>query len=200
MYAVGATNSSAKCRHNTAQEKTTEPQTGGCHAITHPMPLHETKATTTTTTTPSPHTHHCSFFLSHELMITTCRTSRAHPLCLTSLYLSKPPAFLSVRLRLFFPCQYSSRHLLHKKEGIALSSTTTTTKCRPRSHLGKVNDGGVEEEGEREVHCECELEVVSWRERRVKASISINAGIDSVWNALTDYEHLADFIPNLVWR
>ena len=37
-------------------------------------------------------------------------------------------------------------------------------------------------------------------ERRVKAEISVNADIESVWNALTDYEHLADFIPNLVWR
>lgn len=61
---------------------------------------------------------------------------------------------------------------------------------------GNLNNG-VEEEGDREVHCE--LQVVSWRERRVKADISINADINSVWNSLTDYEHLADFIPNLVW-
>lgn len=58
-------------------------------------------------------------------------------------------------------------------------------------------NNGLEEDGDREVHCE--LQVVSWRERRVKAEISINADINSVWNALTDYEHLADFIPNLVW-
>jgi hypothetical protein len=85
---------------------------------------------------------------------------------------------------------------LHK--GIALSSTTV---CKPRSHLGGNLNNGLEEEeeeGDREVNCE--LQVVSWRERRVKAEISINADINSVWNALTDYEHLADFIPNLVWR
>ncbi|KAJ4717344.1 Cyclase/dehydrase family protein [Melia azedarach] len=57
------------------------------------------------------------------------------------------------------------------------------------------DDRGVGEE--RKVHCE--VEVVSWRERRIKAEISVNADIDSVWNALTDYERLADFIPNLIW-
>ncbi|KAK6128372.1 hypothetical protein DH2020_037884 [Rehmannia glutinosa] len=50
--------------------------------------------------------------------------------------------------------------------------------------------------GERKV--KCEVEVISWRERRIKAEISVNADVESVWNALTDYERLADFIPNLV--
>ncbi|XP_055809668.1 uncharacterized protein LOC129879937 isoform X2 [Solanum dulcamara] len=44
----------------------------------------------------------------------------------------------------------------------------------------------------------CEVEVVSWRERKIKAEILVNADVDSVWNALTDYERLADFVPNLV--
>ncbi|GER38092.1 cyclase/dehydrase family protein [Striga asiatica] len=52
--------------------------------------------------------------------------------------------------------------------------------------------------GERKV--KCEVEVISWRERRIKAEISVNADVDSVWTALTDYERLADFIPNLVSR
>lgn len=46
----------------------------------------------------------------------------------------------------------------------------------------------------------CEVEVVSWRERKIKAEIFVNADVDSVWNALTDYERLADFVPNLVSR
>lgn len=46
----------------------------------------------------------------------------------------------------------------------------------------------------------CEVEVVSWRERKIKAEILVNADVDSVWNALTDYERLADFVPNLVSR
>lgn len=64
------------------------------------------------------------------------------------------------------------------------------------------NDLIEEEEEEKEdrklVHCE--VEVISWRERRIKAQISIHAHIQSVWNALTDYERLADYIPNLVSR
>ena len=55
-----------------------------------------------------------------------------------------------------------------------------------------------EEEDRKLVHCE--VEVISWRERRIKAQISIHARIQSVWNALTDYERLADYIPNLVSR
>ncbi|XP_021772641.1 uncharacterized protein LOC110736661 [Chenopodium quinoa] len=44
----------------------------------------------------------------------------------------------------------------------------------------------------------CEVEVISWRERRIKAEITVNSDVESVWNALTDYERLADFVPNLV--
>ncbi|KAL6958048.1 hypothetical protein U1Q18_040398, partial [Sarracenia purpurea var. burkii] len=55
-----------------------------------------------------------------------------------------------------------------------------------------------DEGGERKVNCV--VEVISWRERRVRAQIFVNADIESVWNALTDYERLADFIPNLVCR
>lgn len=52
--------------------------------------------------------------------------------------------------------------------------------------------------GERAV--KCEVEVLSWRERRIRAEIPVNADVESVWSALTDYERLADFIPNLVKR
>nr|GMC64560.1 Polyketide cyclase [Ipomoea batatas] len=65
---------------------------------------------------------------------------------------------------------------------------------------GSINYGGVDQDGDnkmpRVVHCE--VQVVSWRERRIKAEISVNADVDSVWDALTDYECLADFVPNLV--
>ncbi|CAM8986531.1 unnamed protein product [Rhodiola kirilowii] len=45
----------------------------------------------------------------------------------------------------------------------------------------------------------CEVETVSWRERRIKAEVVVNAEVEKVWNALTDYERLADFIPNLIY-
>ncbi|PIA47388.1 hypothetical protein AQUCO_01400213v1 [Aquilegia coerulea] len=52
-----------------------------------------------------------------------------------------------------------------------------------------------EKDEERKVHCE--VDVVSWRERRIKATVLVYSDIESVWNALTDYERLAEFIPNL---
>ncbi|XP_028770575.1 uncharacterized protein LOC114727950 [Neltuma alba] len=93
------------------------------------------------------------------------------------------------------------------KKGFVFSSTRRV-QWKPRSDFsvnsnrynrnpGKEGNVRQDEEGEREVVCE--VEVISWRERSVKAEISIDADIESVWNALTDYEHLADFIPNLVW-
>ncbi|XP_076951609.1 uncharacterized protein LOC143625025 [Bidens hawaiensis] len=55
------------------------------------------------------------------------------------------------------------------------------------------------EEGGRKRKVKCEVEVISWRERRVKSEVEVDADVDSVWNALTDYERLADFIPNLIF-
>lgn len=79
-------------------------------------------------------------------------------------------------------------------------------KTAPRNEKREEADGG-EREVERETEVvlggrkvKCEVEVVSWRERRIRAEISVNADVESVWSSLTDYERLADFIPNLVRR
>lgn len=40
-------------------------------------------------------------------------------------------------------------------------------------------------------------EKLQGRQRRILASIWIPRSVEQVWNILTDYEHLADFIPNL---
>ncbi|KAK5802139.1 uncharacterized protein LOC108454377 [Gossypium arboreum] len=90
------------------------------------------------------------------------------------------------------------------KYRIAFSTVTTQAKtCLLTTSLVKRDGdfGGKADENEKEyrnkrVHCE--VEVISWRERRIKAEILVSADIDSVWNALTDYERLADFIPNLI--
>ncbi|MBA0856923.1 hypothetical protein Goshw_004918 [Gossypium schwendimanii] len=87
---------------------------------------------------------------------------------------------------------------------IAFSTVKTQAKtCLLTTSLVKRGGdfGGKDDENEKEyrnkrVHCE--VEVISWRERRIKAEILVSADIDSVWNALTDYERLADFIPNLI--
>lgn len=56
------------------------------------------------------------------------------------------------------------------------------------------------EEGGKKRKVKCEVEVISWRERRVKSQVEVDADVESVWTALTDYERLADFIPNLIFR
>nr|XP_010912051.1 uncharacterized protein LOC105038057 isoform X1 [Elaeis guineensis] len=67
----------------------------------------------------------------------------------------------------------------------------------PKTNLDHCNQaqGGREEEDR---HVRCDVDVVSWRERRIKARILVDADIEAVWSVLTDYERLADFIPNLV--
>lgn len=82
---------------------------------------------------------------------------------------------------------------------ISFSSSTDwqQPKWYPKQRKEIDSDGDeVQKKKEKTVHCK--VEVISWRERRIKAEILVNADIDSVWNALTDYERLADFIPNLV--
>ena len=51
---------------------------------------------------------------------------------------------------------------------------------------------------ERQVHCQ--VEAVSWRERHISASVKIEASQERVWEVLTDYGRLAEFIPNLTRR
>ncbi|KAL9234989.1 hypothetical protein vseg_009795 [Gypsophila vaccaria] len=94
------------------------------------------------------------------------------------------------------------RHLnLHHKPTLARTTTTV-------ANAYAVDGGGFERGGERDARARgeerertvnCEVEVVSWRERRIKAEISVNSDVESVWNALTDYERLADFVPNLIY-
>ncbi|CAE6092073.1 unnamed protein product [Arabidopsis arenosa] len=108
------------------------------------------------------------------------------------------PVFLSVLL----PCP--SR--------IRVFSTISTTgiggagvaKCHGTRHsgAGRSDNGlrsglGFDERGEKKVRCE--VDVISWRERRIRGEIWVDSDSQSVWNVLTDYERLADFIPNLVW-
>ena len=50
----------------------------------------------------------------------------------------------------------------------------------------------------REVNCS--IEVVSIRERKISGGILVDSSWQRVWEVLTDYERLADFIPSLVRR
>ncbi|EXB44218.1 hypothetical protein L484_002910 [Morus notabilis] len=73
------------------------------------------------------------------------------------------------------------------------SPSEAKRKQRCREEEGVAGEG---EDQERKVHCE--VEVVSWRERGIKAETFVHADVETVWNSLTDYERLADFVPNLV--
>jgi ribosome-associated toxin RatA of RatAB toxin-antitoxin module len=44
---------------------------------------------------------------------------------------------------------------------------------------------------------EVQTEALQGRERQLSAKIQINHSVEAVWQVLTDYESLADFIPNL---
>lgn len=44
---------------------------------------------------------------------------------------------------------------------------------------------------------EVSAEPLSRRERRISASIWLPQSVEQIWTILTDYDHLADFIPNL---
>lgn len=111
-----------------------------------------------------------------------------------------------ITLKRYLPSSQAKYRPSHRSTAVSCSSSsvggqkwnTTTTKASQREKKSQKEEGeeGEEGEGERKVHCE--VEVISWRERRIKAQILVYADIQSVWNSLTDYERLADFIPNLV--
>jgi hypothetical protein len=104
----------------------------------------------------------------------------------------------------FFEFQRNPSSQRNRKCIVVSSSFGRPQWTRSRKNLLNTNTNSNaddvlgDEKEEKKVHCE--MEVISWRERRIKAEISVNADIESVWNALTDYERLADFIPNLVCR
>ncbi|XP_058087450.1 uncharacterized protein LOC131234527 [Magnolia sinica] len=82
----------------------------------------------------------------------------------------------------------------------AFSSSSNQPDQNPRANPSRNQQHKTGEyhghEEDRPVHCE--VDVVSWRERRIRAWVSVAIDVETMWNVLTDYERLADFIPNLV--
>lgn len=70
--------------------------------------------------------------------------------------------------------------------------------CSKKEIGTEINSDGEDDAEKGKDRVNCQVEVISWRERRIKAEILVNTDVDAVWNALTDYEHLAEFVPNLV--
>ena len=112
-----------------------------------------------------------------------------------------------ITLKRYLP-SLQAKHPSHKNTIVSSSSSSiegqkwntraTHTTAKASQRAKKFQKEEEEGEGERKMHYE--VKVISWRERRIKAQILVYADIQSVWNALTDYERLADFIPNLVCR
>ncbi|CAN6874233.1 unnamed protein product [Brassica oleracea] len=117
-----------------------------------------------------------------------------------SLNFAKEPA----ALRVLLPCPSQIR-LFSPFFATAIGGSGVV-KCRGTRHsrggeegLRKesfVEEDDDDERGERKVRCE--VDVISWRERRIRGEIWVDSDSQSVWDVLTDYERLADFIPNLV--
>ncbi|KAF9608405.1 hypothetical protein IFM89_009771 [Coptis chinensis] len=99
------------------------------------------------------------------------------------------------RRNLGFLFYIQSNSFLGIKCSSALSSFSSPHKRNSRSCIRSYIRNESKEEEERKVLCE--VDVISWRERRIKATTLVYSDIESVWNALTDYERLAEFIPNL---
>ncbi|XP_020100065.1 uncharacterized protein LOC109718303 [Ananas comosus] len=85
---------------------------------------------------------------------------------------------------------------IHTRKG---RSEQVRSRNQQRRGGGGGGGGGDEEEDGEDGRVRCEVDVVSWRERWIRASIDVDADVDAVWSVLTDYERLADFIPNLVY-
>ena len=161
------------------------------HTYTLQLPPHCHLATDTFRRTP---------LLSSESMSVSKLPLLSHGV--QSINFAKEPAALSVLL----PCP--SRIRLFSPFFTTAIGGSGVVKCRGTRHsrggeegLRKesfVEEDDDDERGERKVRCE--VDVISWRERRIRGEIWVDSDSQSVWDVLTDYERLADFIPNLVSR
>ncbi|KAJ7281167.1 hypothetical protein O6H91_Y368100 [Diphasiastrum complanatum] len=71
---------------------------------------------------------------------------------------------------------------------------------REAEEVGSAEDGDKFDDFEKvsEGNVDVMVEKIGSNKRRVTAHVCIEAPLDTVWQVLTDYEGLADFIPNLV--
>ncbi|WCJ37722.1 Polyketide cyclase / dehydrase and lipid transport protein [Euphorbia peplus] len=85
------------------------------------------------------------------------------------------------------PLFSSFSHRSPKCPNLSILTLTTRNSIPPSASHAKKEDA-----------VNCEVQVISWRERKIKAHITVYTDLLPLWTALTDYERLADFIPNLV--
>ncbi|KAL6954403.1 hypothetical protein U1Q18_040863 [Sarracenia purpurea var. burkii] len=88
----------------------------------------------------------------------------------------------------------SSQPLLANSHNI---DSTILFGCENASDDGGVNYDEEGEGDENDDDIEIEIEKLGKNSRRIRSRIAIKASLQTVWNILTDYEKLADFIPGL---
>lgn len=74
-----------------------------------------------------------------------------------------------------------------------LKAATQGSGLQTSHRLGQGLSNSLQDNG----HVDISTEKRPSRERRILASVTIPKPIEQVWNVITDYEHLADFVPNL---
>jgi hypothetical protein len=97
--------------------------------------------------------------------------------------------------------QHKLHHTMRKSDSTAHSMVERDSVQQPAelsSDAKETEVSGDPNSLEREV--QCQVEAVSWRERHISASVYIAASEAHVWKVLTDYERLAEFVPNLIRR
>jgi hypothetical protein len=97
--------------------------------------------------------------------------------------------------------QHKLHHTMRKSDSTAHSMVERDSVQQPAelsSDAKETEVSGDPNSVEREVPCQ--VEAVSWRERHISASVYIAASEAHVWKVLTDYERLAEFVPNLICR
>lgn len=93
--------------------------------------------------------------------------------------------------------EHDNHFLLFKSDGIPTAQDDNSDPLLKGLHDDneRCNEAST---NELKYDAECHVEVISWRERRITASVVVDASPQRVWDVLTDYERLSEFIPNLV--
>uniref|UniRef100_A0A803NQ47 Coenzyme Q-binding protein COQ10 START domain-containing protein n=1 Tax=Cannabis sativa TaxID=3483 RepID=A0A803NQ47_CANSA len=86
--------------------------------------------------------------------------------------------------------------LLHHSSTVSSSSSSSSSSFRLRCSSSTSHSQSISESESEDGVC-IEIQKLPNNSRRILSSVAINASLLAVWNVLTDYEGLADFIPGL---
>ncbi|KAK4282641.1 hypothetical protein QN277_013995 [Acacia crassicarpa] len=131
--------------------------------------------------------------INHSLLFSEPSKSISQPhLCLSTVPASRSCSF---KLSPFLCCSSESESPLlgDDEEDVNFVNFASGTGKDAFSSIDLVEEPESQEEGD--VHIE--VKILEKNSRRIESRIPIDAPLTTVWNILTDYERLADFIPGL---